>query len=66
VLGDVLLDFAMAHPEQAGSLVPLIEDAWQRCLLIGENPQLDGAVAGRGSHLAQHNLDALRATLMPA
>jgi len=66
VLGDVLLDFAMAHPEQAGSLVPLIEDAWQRCLLIGENPQLDGAVAGRGSHLAQHNLDALRATLIPA
>ncbi|MFT3858021.1 MAG: glycosyltransferase [Aquabacterium sp.] len=63
VLGDVLLDFAVAHPGQAAELLPMIRGAWERCLEIGENPALEGAVHGRGSHLARHNLDALRQTL---
>ena len=63
VLGDVLLDFAAAQPQQAEALLPMIRGAWERCLEIGENPGLEGAVHGRGSHLARHNLDALRATL---
>ncbi|MCV2367403.1 glycosyltransferase [Roseateles oligotrophus] len=55
-LGDLLLDFAADTPEQASQLLPMIEDAWRRCLELGERPDLTGAVAGRGSHLAAHNL----------
>lgn len=64
VLGDVLLDFAAAHPEQAQELVPMIRGAWENCLQIGDNPDLEGTVHGRGSHLAQANL-ALLANLLP-
>jgi glycosyltransferase involved in cell wall biosynthesis len=60
VLGDVLLDFAVAHPARAADLLPLIHQAWQQCLAIGENPRLEGAVHGRGSHLAEHNLTLLK------
>lgn len=66
VLGDVLLEQAMRHPDAASELVPLVEQAWQQCLVIGENPTLEGAVSGRGSHLARHNLDALRRVLAEA
>ncbi|WP_273595378.1 glycosyltransferase [Roseateles koreensis] len=55
-LGDLLLDWAADEPAEADSLLPVIEDAWRRCLEIGERPDLSGAVAGRGSHLAAHNL----------
>ena len=55
-LGNVLLDFALAQPDRAGELIPLIESSWQRCLAIGERPELEGAVRGRGSWLAAHNL----------
>ncbi|MCV2355006.1 glycosyltransferase [Paucibacter sp. B2R-40] len=55
-LGDLLLDFAADTPEQAPHLLPMIEDAWRRCLELGERPDLSGAVAGRGSYLAAHNL----------
>jgi tetratricopeptide (TPR) repeat protein len=56
VLGDVLLDHAMAHPEQASELLPMIRSAWMQCLAIGENPALEGAVQGRGSTLALQQL----------
>ncbi len=55
-LGDLLLDWAADEPARAGELLPLIEAAWQRCLALGERPDLEGAVAGRGSHLAAANL----------
>ncbi len=55
-LGDLLLDWAADQPQQAEVLVPMIEDAWRRCLEIGERPDQPGAVAGRGSHLAAYNL----------
>ncbi|MBI5927036.1 MAG: glycosyltransferase [Aquabacterium sp.] len=63
VLGDVLLDLAMAQPDQAGDILPMVENAWRQCLSIGENPALEGAVHGRGSHLARHNLDLLLGTM---
>lgn len=63
VLGDVLLDLAMAQPEQAPEILPMIENAWRQCLTIGENPALEGAVHGRGSHLVQHNLNLLLGTM---
>jgi len=55
-LGDLLLDLAAGQPEQADELLPMIEAAWRRCLELGERPDQVGAVAGRGSHLAAHNL----------
>jgi tetratricopeptide (TPR) repeat protein len=62
-LGDLLLDWAAEEPQRAAELLPMIEASWQRCLAIGENPALEGAVAGRGSHLAAYNLALLRRTL---
>ncbi len=55
-LGDLLLDWAAEQPALAEQLLPMIEQAWRRCLALGERPHLSGAVAGRGSHLAAHNL----------
>jgi tetratricopeptide (TPR) repeat protein len=59
-LGDLLLDFAADCPQHATALLPMIEAAWQRCVALGERPDLEGAVAGRGSRLAAHNLALLR------
>ena len=58
-LGDLLLDWASREPVRAGELLPMIETAWTRCLEIGERPDLEGAVAGRGSVLAARNLVVL-------
>lgn len=55
-LGNVFLDLAVARPESAPDVLPLVEGAWLRCLDIGERPDLDGAVRGRGSWTAAHNL----------
>ena len=56
VLGDVLLTRALAHPETANDLLPMIESCWQQCLALGDGSTLEGHVHGRGSHLAAHNL----------
>ena len=58
-LGDLLLDWATEEPARAGELLPMIEAAWLRCLEIGERPDLEGSVAGRGSSLAARNLVVL-------
>ena len=58
-LGDLLLDWATEEPVRAGELLPMIESAWRRCLEIGERPDLEGSVAGRGSLLAARNLVVL-------
>ncbi|MBN8808605.1 MAG: glycosyltransferase family 2 protein [Sphingomonas sp.] len=64
VLGDVLLDCAMADPGNAiGHWLPHACASWERALAIGDRPDLEGSVAGRGGHLAQHNLDLVRAQL---
>lgn len=55
-VGDVLLSQALAKSAEAEALLPLIESCWLRCLALGDTPDLEGAVAGRGSHLAAHNL----------
>ena len=56
-LGNLFLDKAQQQPEQAlTQWLPMAETAWVRCLEIGERPELTGAVAGRGSYLAAHNL----------
>jgi len=58
-LGDLLLGWAAAEPAHAAELLPMIESSWLRALEIGERPQLQDSVAGRGSFLAAHNLAVL-------
>lgn len=59
-LGDLCLDAAVAHPQDAvGYWLPLAEAAWLRCLDLGEHPEHDGCVVGRGSFLAAHNLHVI-------
>ena len=55
-LGDLLLDLAADEPARAAELLPVIEQAWAQCMVLGERPEQPGAVAGRGSYLAAHNL----------
>ena len=62
-LGDLLLDWAAARPERAAELVPMMESSWLRALEIGEQPQLQDTVRGRGSFLAAHNLAVLHSGL---
>lgn len=57
--GDMLLDCALADPRRAAQWLPHIEACWLRCLELGEAPHLEGAVEGRGSFLAAHNLAVL-------
>jgi hypothetical protein len=58
-LGDLLLDWAAEEPARAAELLPMVESAWLRCLEIGERPDLEGSVAGRGGALAARNLAVL-------
>jgi tetratricopeptide (TPR) repeat protein len=63
-LGDLYLECATLEPDRAAAdFLPIVEGAWKRCLEIGERPDLDGAVAGRGSHMAAHNLAVFYETL---
>jgi len=59
-LGDLLLDWAVENPARAvQELLPMAETCWLRSIEIGERPDLEGAVHGRGSFLAAHNLSVL-------
>ena len=58
-LGDLLLDWAATEPLRADELLPMAEASWLRAHEIGEQPQLQDSVSGRGSHLAAHNLSVL-------
>ncbi len=62
-LGDVLLDRAVHEPAHGAALLPQIEQAWQHAIAIGEQPQLQDTVRGRGSYLAAHNLAVLHESL---
>ena len=62
-LGDLVLDWAASRPEHAAALLPVIESSWLRAIEIGERPELQDTVRGRGSFLAAHNLAVLHASL---
>ncbi|WP_333609009.1 glycosyltransferase [Arsukibacterium sp.] len=55
-LGDFYLELAIHQPVQATVIIPKIEQCWLNCLKKGEVSGVNGAVAGRGSFLAAHNL----------
>ncbi len=64
VFGNLLVDRAMTDPAQAlDHWLPLAVACWDRCLEIGERPDQEGSVHGRGSHLAQHNLDVVHSQI---
>jgi hypothetical protein len=54
--GDLMMDWAAADPGRAMLHLASARSAFTRCLEIGERPSTTGSVAGRGSHLAAHNL----------
>src|SRR5215217_5391007 len=55
------------NPDRAmKEALPLVEYCWLRCLEIGEQPDLEGSVRGRGSWLAAHNLAVFYGTLRVA
>lgn len=63
-VGDLYLECASRAPDRAFSdFLPIVESAWKRCLEIGDRPDLDGSVAGRGGRMAAHNLAVLYETL---
>lgn len=63
-VGDLYLECATQAPDRAmDDFLPVVESAWKRCLEIGERPDLDGAVAGRGGRMAAHNLAVFYDTL---
>ncbi len=63
-IGDLYLEAASREPDRAlDHFLPVVELAWKRCLEIGERPDLDGAVAGRGGYMAAHNLAVFYETL---
>ena len=67
VTGNLLLDRAIEDPRQAlDRWLPLAVSCWERCLAIGERPDLEGSVEGRGSHLARYNLEIVRSQLVRA
>ncbi len=64
VVGDLYLEAASRQPDRAlDHFLPVVEQAWKRCLEIGERPDLDGAVAGRGGVMAAYNLAVFYETL---
>lgn len=62
-VGDLLLDLAITRPQEAAALLPRMQESWMRCLELGDAPQLEGSVEGRGSFLAAHNLALLHEML---
>lgn len=59
VLGNVLLDLAVLHPQRAAAFLARCTAAWARAEAIGEDVQFIGHVAGRGSRLAHHNREVV-------
>ena len=51
-----MLDWTATAPQQANELLGKAEQAWRRCLNLGERPEQPGSVPGRGGHLAAFNL----------
>ena len=66
-VGDLCLDAAVASPQDAlTEWLPMAKAAWMRCLEIGERPEQDGGVVGRGSFLAAYNLSVVHEGLEEA
>lgn len=64
MVGNLALAQAAAYAVQAPThWLPLAACAFERCLEIGERPDLEGSLTGCGSNLAHHNLKATHTQL---
>ncbi len=64
LVGHLGFEQAAADPLNAlEQWLPLAASAWERCLEIGERPDLEGSTHGCGSHLALQNLAAVHAKM---
>ena len=64
VLGHLAFERAPVDPANAATnWLPLAAAAWERCLEIGERPDLESSMQGCGSHLARNNLTVVRGQL---
>lgn len=63
LIGEILLAVGMRWPGRAEELLPLVDRAWRRALVIGDRPELLGSVPGRGSWLAAERLAHLHEAL---
>jgi tetratricopeptide (TPR) repeat protein len=55
--GNAYLNKGVSDPTQALQVwLPRAVQSWQRCLEIGDQPELEGSIRGRGSFLAARNL----------
>lgn len=64
LLGHLAFERAAADAAFAvNEWLTLAAAAWERCLEIGERPDLESSMHGCGSHLAAHNLEAVRRQL---
>jgi pentatricopeptide repeat protein len=62
--GNAYLDIGLYDPAQAmHSWLPQAVHAWKRCLAIGDRPELEGSMRGRGSFLAASNLQVVFSVL---
>jgi tetratricopeptide (TPR) repeat protein len=58
--GSAYLNKGVSDPAQALQLwLPRAVQSWQRCLEIGDQPELEGSMRGRGSFLAALNLQVV-------
>lgn len=64
LLGHLAFERAPADPRNArDNWLPLAAVSWERCLTIGERPDLEGSMQGCGSHLAANNLAVVQQQL---
>lgn len=63
IMAAYLMDWAARVPEFASETMPLIGTLLRRCLALGDRPDLDGSVRGRGSFLAARNLEVWQETM---
>jgi tetratricopeptide (TPR) repeat protein len=58
--GNAYLNKAVSDPAQALQVwLPRALQSWERCLEIGDQPELEGSMRGRGSFLAATNLQVV-------
>lgn len=67
VLGNIALGRSAREPAAAlAQWLPLAISAFERCLAIGERPELEGSMQGCGSMLARNNLEAAQVGMLKA